>query len=147
MTEQNYGNHRRFVPGYHYVTFGVLVVNLAWSIYRFFRPVVELPVFDRLLGVLVALALIGACLYGRVFALAVQDRVIRNEMTARLEILLPADLRPRIGELRRGQLVALRFAGDQELAELTRQVLEGKLTSGGEIKKAVRHWRADHLRA
>ncbi len=147
MTEQNYRNHRKFVPGFHYATFGILVVNLAWSIYRFFRPAVELPVFDRLLGVLVAGALIGVCLYARVFALAVQDRVIRNEMTARLETLLPPDLRPRIGELRRGQLVALRFAGDQELSELTRQVLEGKLTTGDAIKQAVRSWRADHLRA
>lgn len=147
MTEQNYGNHRKFVPGFHYVTFGILVVNLAWSIYRFFRPALELPVFDRLLGVLVAGALIGLALYARFFVLTVQDRVIRNEMTARLEALLPPDLRPRIGELRRGQLVALRFAGDQELSELTRQVLEGKLKTGDEIKRAVKSWRADHLRA
>ncbi|MES1241862.1 MAG: DUF6526 family protein [Acidobacteriota bacterium] len=148
MAEQNYRNHVRTVPGYHYVTFGILAVNLLWSLYRLFRPAVEgMPLIDRLLAVLVAGALAGIALYGRLFALAVQDRVIRNEMHARLAAVLPPDLRARIGELRRGHLVALRFAGDEELPELTRQVLEGRLTKGDDIKKAVRSWQPDHLRA
>lgn len=149
MAEQSYGNHRKFVPGFHFVTFGILAVNFFWSLYRLFRgfPEVEIPLFDRILGVLVAAALIGVALYARLFALSVQDRVIRNEMHARLETLLPLDLRPRIGELRRGQLVALRFASDEELPELTRQVLDGRLTKGDEIKRAIRSWRGDFLRA
>jgi len=148
MAEQNYSNHSRVVPGYHFVTFGILVINLLWSLYRLFWPAMaEMPVFDRLLGVLVAGALVGVAFYARIFALAVQDRVIRNEMRARLATVLPPDLRARIGELRRGQLVALRFAGDEELPELTRQVLEGKLASQKDIKKAIRSWQADDLRA
>ena len=149
MAEQNYGNHRKFVPGFHFVTFGILVINLFWSLYRLLWgfPTVEIPVADRVLAVLVAAALIGVALYARLFALAVQDRVIRNEMHARLAELLPPDLRPRIGEIRRGQLVALRFAGDEELPELARQVLDGRLTQGDEIKRAIRSWRADILRA
>lgn len=149
MAEQSYRNHRKFVPGFHFVTFGILVVNFFWSLYRLIRgfPEVEIPLFDRVLAFLVAAALIGVALYARLFALAVQDRVIRNEMHARLAQALPPDLRPRIGELRRGQLVALRFAGDEELPELARQVLEGRLTHGDDIKRAIRSWRADLLRA
>ena len=148
MTEQNYRNHTRVVPGFHYVTFGILTVNLLWSLYRLFRPAMEgFPLFDRLLAVLVAGTLIGVALYARVFALAVQNRVIRNEMQARLAAVLPPDLRARIEELRTGHLIALRFAGDEELPELTRQVLDGRLVKGDDIKKAVRSWRADHLRA
>lgn len=149
MAEQSYRNHRKFVPGYHFVTFGILVANLCWSLYRLIRgfPAVEIPVADRVVSVLVALALIGLALYARFFALTVQDRVIRNEMHARLATVLPPDLRPRIGELRRGQLVALRFASDEELPELTRQVLDGRLTQGDEIKRAIRSWQGDFLRA
>ena len=148
MKEQSYTNHARFVPGFHFVTFGILAVNLLWSLYRLFRPYSEeVPVFDRVLAVLVAGAIVGVAYYARIFSLTVQDRVIRNEMHARLEAALPPDLRPRIGELRRGQIVALRFASDEELPELTRQILDGKLTRGDEIKRAVRSWRADHLRA
>ena len=147
MKEQSYANHSRMVPGFHFVTLGILAVNLLWSLYRLFQPYGEVPVFDRILAVLVAGALAGLGYYARIFPLAVQDRVIRNEMHARLETILPPDLRPRIGELRRGQIVALRFASDEELPELTRQILDGKLTKGDEIKRAVRTWRADHLRA
>lgn len=145
--EQSYANHVRVVPGY-VVTLGILAVNLLWALYRLFRPyAAEVPVFDRVLAVLVAGALIALALFARGFPLTVQDRVIRNEMHARLAAVLPPDLRPRIVELRRGQIVALRFAGDDELAELTRQVLDGKLMKPDEIKRAIRSWRPDHLRA
>lgn len=148
MKEQSYANHARYVPGFHFVTFGILVVNVLWSLYRLFRPYEEgVPVFDRLLAVLVAGGILAVAYYARIFSLAVQDRVIRNEMHARLATALPPDLRARIGELRRGQIIALRFAGDEELPELMRQVLDGKLTKGKEIKQAIRSWQADHLRA
>ena len=148
MKEQSYATHARYVPGFHFVTFGILAVNFLWSLFRLFRPYEEgVPVFDRILAALVAAAIIGVAYYARIFSLAVQDRVIRNEMHARLATALPPDLRPRIGELRRGQIIALRFAADEELPELTRQVLDGKLTKGDEIKRAIRSWQADHLRA
>jgi hypothetical protein len=151
MAEQTYHNHRRFVPGYHFVTFGILTVNFFWSLYRLFwgypAETAQMPLFDRVLAVLVAGALLILAFYARVFALRVQDRVIRNEMQARLAAALPPDLRPRIGEIRTAHLIALRFAGDEELPELTRQALEGRFKSPDEIKRAVRSWRADVLRA
>jgi hypothetical protein len=80
-------------------------------------------------------------------ALAVQDRVIRLEMRLRLQEVLPADLRPRITDLTRQQFVCLRFASDSELPDLVRQILSGSLKSTGDIKKAVKDWQGDYLRA
>jgi hypothetical protein len=60
--------------------------------------------------------------------------------------LLPADLKGRVGELSTSQLIALRFASDGEVAELTRVVLDQGIRKPDEIKKKIREWRADHLR-
>ncbi|HYG63840.1 MAG TPA: DUF6526 family protein [Thermoanaerobaculia bacterium] len=144
--EQSYRNHRQFVPLYHFVTGSILLLNLIWALYRLVRGLPDVPLFDRVLGVLVALALFSIYFYARIFALRVQDRVIRLEMRLRLARLLPPDLQPRIGELSTGQLIGLRFASDEELPELTRKVLDERITKREAIKKMVRRWEADHLR-
>jgi hypothetical protein len=148
MAEQTYATHRKFVPLYHFITSSLLTLNFIWSLYRLFRgyPDVSVPFFDRLLAVLVAVALLALFYYVRVFPLRAQDRIIRLEEILRMERLLPADLQPRIGELSTSQLIALRFASDEELAELTRTVLDRKIARREEIKRMVRTWRADHRR-
>ncbi len=75
-----------------------------------------------------------------------QDRIIRLEMTLRLDQLLPPDLRPRINHFTIGQLVALRFASDAELPALARRVLEENLTDRKAIKKMIQDWKPDFLR-
>ena len=146
MPEQNYANHAKFVPGFHFVTVGIFVINLLWSLYRLVVGLPDVPLFDRVLNVAVAAALGLLAWYARIFPLRAQDRVIRLEETLRLERLLPADLRPRIAELRPNQLIALRFASDEELPELARTVLGRSDMKSDEIKKMIRTWRADHLR-
>ena len=139
---QNYANHRRIIPLYHFGIFGVLVVNLLWSAVRAFRA----PGFETALGVFLALALLGLSFYARIFALAVQDRVIRLEMRLRLKDTLPADLQSRIPELTRDQFIALRFAGDDEMPELLRDVLSNDVRDRDVIKRRIRNWQADNLR-
>jgi Family of unknown function (DUF6526) len=95
----------------------------------------------------VALALILLALYARMFALAVQDRVIRLEMQLRMQGVLPANLRPRIPEFTLNQLVALRFASDAELPALAGKVLGESLNDRKTIKRMIQNWRADDLRA
>lgn len=146
MAEQSFRNHRRFVPLFHFVVGPILLVNFLWACYRLFRGMPYQPVFDRLLDMLVALALVAVFFFARIFALTVQDRVIRLEERLRLASLLPDDLRPRIPELTRSQLVALRFASDEELPALTRQVLDQRMRNPNEIKQQIRSWRGDHLR-
>jgi hypothetical protein len=83
----------------------------------------------------------------RLFALAVQDRVIRLEEQLRYERMLPAELQARAGELTMEQIIALRFASDAELTALTRKVLEEKLTERKAIKQLVKNWKPDYWRA
>ncbi len=141
--EQSYENHARIVPLYHQVAFPILALNLLYAAYR----AVAGASLETVLGALTAGALLILFFYARVFALTVQDRVIRLEMTLRLERLLPAELRARVHEFVPGQLVALRFASDAELPELARKVLSEDLQDKKTIKRMIKSWRADTLRA
>jgi Family of unknown function (DUF6526) len=139
---QSYSNHARFVPLFHFVTFGILTLNVLWAGYK----LVRVFSFDGVMALLVAVALVLLAWYCRVFPLTAQDRVIRLEERLRLARLLPAAQQARIEELRPRQLVALRFASDAELPGLVARVLAGELTDPKAIKQAVQSWRADHLR-
>ena len=139
---QNYKNHRRFVPLYHFVLFGILVLNLLWTVVRTVRAFS----LETVWGVVMAMALLVIFFYLRIFALTVQDRVIRDEMRLRLKDVLPAELRSRILELQPGQLIALRFASDGEMADLVREVLSSNIEDRDVIKRKIRDWQADHLR-
>jgi hypothetical protein len=86
-------------------------------------------------------------LYARLFALTVQDRIIRLEMRLRLAEILPPDLRPRIPEFTVAQLVSMRFACDAELAALARKVLDEKMNDRKAIKQLVKDWQGDYVRA
>jgi uncharacterized protein DUF6526 len=139
---QNFANHRRILPLYHFVMFGIFLINAIWSIVQLIRY----PSWTTILACAVAVALLGLFFYAREFALRVQDRVIRLEMRLRLTTILPADLRGRIPELDRDQLIALRFASDAELPDLVREVLTNDIRRRDEIKRNVKKWEADHWR-
>lgn len=139
---QNHANHKRLVPLFHGAVFGIFAV---WFFQSAYVLVTDFTV-DHMFRLFLAIALILLFFYVRIFPLTVQDRVIRLEMTLRLERILPPELRARIPELEVGQLVALRFAPDEELTDLVRAVFDEKLTDREEIKKRIRAWRADHLR-
>jgi Family of unknown function (DUF6526) len=140
---QTYANHRRFVPGFHFVAFGLLAVCLLWRLYRAIFAFSA----DNLFAFLFAAAVLLIAFYARLFALCVQDRVIRLEERLRLERLLPPDLKAAAAGLTPGQLIGLRFASDAELPELVRGVLADGVTDRETIKKRVRDWRPDLLRA
>jgi hypothetical protein len=140
---QNFENHAKTVPLFHQVALPILTLNLGWSVYRLARHFSA----ESVISLLVAAALILVAFYSRVFALTVQDRVIRLEMRLRMQQVLPPDLRGRIPDFTVGQLVALRFASDGELPELARKVLDEKLTDRKAIKKLIRDWQPDLLRA
>jgi len=140
---QSYSNHTRFFPLFHFFVAPVLTANFLVTAWRLVRA----PSLSMAWTCLVAAALAGGALAARVMAIAVQDRVIRLEMRLRLREVLPADLQARIHELTRQQLVGLRFGDDSELPDLVRQVLNGALKNTTDIKKAVKHWQGDYLRA
>ena len=141
---QNLQNHVRVVPPFHMFVLPVFLLNAGWSIYHVVKAGIS---FESILGVLMAFAFLTLALFARVFALTVQDRVIRLEMRMRLAEVLPAELRPRIPEFTVAQLVSLRFACDAELPALARKVLDDKLENRKAIKQLVKDWQGDNLRA
>lgn len=144
MNEQNFKNHTRFVPSYHFFALPVFGINFVWSLYRLRYLGIS---FAGIFGVLLAAALIVLAVRARLFALAVQDRLIRMEERLRYERVLQEELRWRADELTVDQFVSLRFASDDELPALMRKVLDEKVTSRKAIKQVIKNWRPDYLRA
>ena len=139
---QTLGSHRRYIPAFHFFVLPVLIGNvLVWAV-TFGRY----PSVDHAWQMAVAIALALGIVYARFMPLRAQDRIIRLEERIRIESLLPADLRGRVGDMTPSQLIELRFAPDDEIPELVRRVLNGELDRRGEIKAAIQSWRADHLR-
>jgi hypothetical protein len=144
MEEQNFRNHVRFVPSFHFFVVPVFAINFFWSLYR----LKELGIsFAGIFGVIFAAALLLLAFRARLFALRVQDRVIRLEERLRYERVLPEELRWRADELTVDQFVSLRFASDDELPALMGKVLDQKLTNRKAIKQQIKTWRPDYLRA
>jgi hypothetical protein len=144
VSEQNLKSHVRFVPLYHFFALPMLIIHFGWSIYRWIAAGFSIGGLE---WVLTSAALLFGVLYGRLFALSVQDRVIRLEERLRYERILPEELGWRADELTVDQFVSLRFASDEELEKLMRKVLDDKLTKRKAIKQLIKDWRADYLRA
>ncbi len=139
---QDYSNHKRVYPVYHFFVVPVLLANFFAQLGDLLRA----PSLDAALTVTVAAALAGLAFTGRSMALVLQNRLISLEERLRLARILPEDLRGRIPELKPGQLVALRFASDAEAPELARRCLAGEFAKNDDIKRAIKDWRRDTLR-
>jgi hypothetical protein len=141
---QNLKNHTRLMPAFHFFVLPVLLVNVGGTIRHLIRAGIS---YETVFGLVLALALLVLAFCARVFALTVQDRVIRLEMRLRLAEHLPAEMRGRIPEFTVPQLVSLRFASDAELPALARKVLDDKMNDRKAIKQLVKDWQGDYLRA
>ena len=141
-SEQNFSNHARMVPGYHFVTTPLGLIYVVWSIVRLVRN----PGADTTYALVGALAIFGAIAYARFSPLKAQDRVIRLEERLRLTRILPADLQARVHEIRASHLIAMRFASDEEVPGLVRKVLAKPAITPKEIKQSITQWRADYFR-
>ena len=139
---QSYENHTRWHAPFHFFAAPVMATNVIVAIVQLVRD----PGLDTGWWVVVSAALVVVTAVARLNPLKAQDRVIRLEESLRYYQLLPEELAQRAASLTRGQTVALRFAPDEELEGLVREVLEGRLTKPDEIKRAIKNWRADTLR-
>jgi Family of unknown function (DUF6526) len=147
---QNFSNHAKIVPAFHYFLLPVLFINMVGAshwVYATARHEWGLShLIHAILNLLLAIALLMLAFLARIFALGVQDRVIRLEERLRYQQLLPEDLRPRIHEFTTNQFVALRFASDTELPALARKVLADNVKDRKAIKQMIQNWRADYQR-
>jgi hypothetical protein len=140
---QSYANHRRIFPLFHYVALPILILNLGAAV----AHLVKRPSLWNGWLVVLSVGLVAGLVASRSSALMVQNRLIGLEMRLRLAAILPADLRSRIPELRVRQLIGLRYAGDAELPGLVERCLHGELETADAVKRAIREWRPDFLRA
>jgi hypothetical protein len=143
MNEQSYTNHTRWVKGYHFILSMLLIAGLIGSIINAFHQPDQSGLFSALLLVIMFFSSLFIFWFMRLFALKAQDRAIRAEEHLRYFILTGKPISNRITM---GQIIALRFAPDDEFVLLVdKAVTEG--LSAGDIKKAIKVWRTDNHRA
>jgi hypothetical protein len=139
MPNQSAASHSRYVPGFHFLTYLVVIAALFIAIILMVHSGVS---HETVFYLLIAVALVLLSIYVRHFATRNQDRIIRAEENFRSYRLTGKTLDPR---LRTSQVVALRFAGDDEFISLSQQAAEQNL-SASQIKAAIQKWRADYHR-
>jgi cbb3-type cytochrome oxidase subunit 3 len=143
MSEQNFKNHTRLVPMYHGVAFLLIVAGLVGSVINLLNHHDASNHYSAALLVVVFLVLLILFWYARVFALRAQDRAIRAEENFRHFILTG---KPLDKNLRMGQVIALRFASDDEFVALAKRAVQENL-SQKQIKEAINNWKPDYNRA
>ena len=141
MTEQNLKNHARFVIPYHLFTGIALLALIIGSIRNLIYTTAD-NVYNASLLVLVSFILLSVYIYCRTFALRAQDRAIRAEENLRHYALTGKLLDRR---LRMGQIIALRFASDEEFPALAQQAVEQSLDRTA-VKRLIKTWRPDYYR-
>lgn len=141
---QNFKNHTRFDPPWHFFVAPILLLNVFAAIYLTVHHWPEHRAMF-LWWDLLAIVLLMAVGRARQHSLTAQDRIIRLEEKLRFHALLPPDLLARSHSLSIQQIIALRFAADEELPGLVRRTLDENL-SQKQIKQAINNWRPDYLR-
>ncbi len=142
MKEQNFKNHPRFVPLYHYVASTLILAILVGSLVNLYHST-EATIYSA--SLITALTIVAALNWAflRVFALKAQDRAIRAEENFRHFILTG---KPHDSKLRMSQIIALRFASDDEFVALSQRAVNENLSNSA-IKKEIKNWRGDYHRA
>jgi Family of unknown function (DUF6526) len=143
MAPQTYANHRRFFPLFHFFALPIVTLNVLMV----FASLVRRPSLGDVWPLVFAIGVAAGFLACRASIVTVQDRLIGLEMRLRLAAVLPPELGARIPELRIRQLVGLRFAGDTELPQLVARCLNGELRTADQVKREIREWRSDFVRA
>lgn len=136
---QDYKSHRRYVPAFHFFVLPVLVANVIVEGRRLYY----LQDRHTLWAFVIAVALLLLAFEARAMAARAQDRIIRLEERLRLASLMAPEQYAKVQSLTPRQLVALRFASDEEAPDLAERAMTGEFKSPEDIKKAVKNWRAD----
>lgn len=140
MTSQSNSNHAHHpVPTYIATVLWVLAMAFIGGSMWFGWNLRDLGLL--MLG-LTLLPVIGI---SRWYVVKLQDRIIQVEMQVRCARVLPAGQDELLAQLSPKQIVALRFAPDDELGDLLQRAVSEQMTPAA-IKQAVRQWRPDYMR-
>jgi hypothetical protein len=141
MAQQNYSNHARMVPGYHYVASALWLALFIGSLVNLFHSTPDTH-YSAALIVVMNILIVLIAYYARAFALKAQDRAIRAEENFRHFVLTG---KPLNSGLRMSQIIALRFAGDEEFVTLAQKAADENLSAKA-IKQAITNWKEDTYR-
>lgn len=141
--EQNYKNHSRLFPLHHFFVAPLTLFFLVGSIYYSLSR--DLDSLERVLLIVLGLICITVPLLSRIYALKNQDRIIRLELRQRYFQLTSKSFSEKEQKLTKSQMIALRFASNEELLPMIENAIKNK-TEAKEIKKSIKSWRADHWR-
>ena len=143
MKEQNFESHTHYVPLYHFVTGFLIIAGLVGACINFVNAYQNMGA--RLMaGLLVVVFIIAGLFYWfiRAFALRAHDKAIRAEENLRYFSMTGKLFDER---LTMGQIIALRFAPNEELVELANRAAKESLPPQ-DIKRSIRNWKPDHHR-
>lgn len=144
MKTQNYQNHTRIYPFHHFIITPLSLIYLGWTVYQIDFSSSE-GISSGIYMLLGAIIIAMLPLLARIYALKNQNRIILMEMRQRYFLLTGSSFYPKENQLKLGQIIALRFAGDEELIELMENAIKQRL-SPKEIKLKVKNWQGDYRR-
>lgn len=141
-TTQSFSSHTRWHTPFHFVLFPILFIHFAWCVLRITKE----PTLEHAEQLLLSFGLLLMMLLVRTNPLKAQDRIIRLEEQLRYQRLLPADLAARASALPARFIIAMRFASDAELPQLTQLTVDGAFATPKDLKAAIKNWRGDYFR-
>ena len=144
MQEQNYKNHTRMVPLFHYVVFFLITLIIGLAVIKYYKSYTTslFGLLTPMLFLMIGFTLLLLAWFTRVFALKAQDRAIRAEENLRY-FAITGNLLD--SKLTMKQIVALRFASNNEFVDLAHRAVKENMKAS-DIKKAIQHWKGDHNR-
>ncbi|MGA7236811.1 MAG: DUF6526 family protein [Bryobacteraceae bacterium] len=143
MAEQNYANHRRTVPLFHFVLLPLLLIAFIGSIVNVVQSLGDHErIYSAALILVLSFAGVLTAIFARIFATKAQDRAIRAEENLRHFAMTGKVLDARLSAL---QIVALRFASDGEFLALAQRAAKDNMKPD-DIKRAIKQWKLDDYR-
>ena len=144
MKQQNFKNHARYYPLHHFIITPLTLIVLGWTITKSDFSTSESSL-ESIYQLLIAFILVLFPILARLYALKLQNRLILNEMRFRYFLLTGIPFSEKENQLKLGQIIALRFASDEELLDLMEKSIEKNLTPK-EIKLQIKDWKGDYRR-
>lgn len=144
LKTQNFENHAKYYPLHHFFILPLALIFLGWTVVRMDFSTSE-SISESCYQFLLAFTLLLISYLPRIYALKNQNRIIRLEMRQRYFHLTGTSFYEKENQLNSAQIIALRFAGDEEILALMDKTIKEN-TSPKEIKKSIKNWKADHHR-
>lgn len=143
-TAQNFKNHARYYPFHHFFIFPLTLIYFIWTIVDLDFSTAE-TISESVKSLILALIVINLPFLARIYALKNQNRIIYAEMRARYAELTGKPFKEIESRLSGSQIIALRFASDEELTALIEETISKNLSSK-EIKMKIKDWQGDYRR-